>query len=274
MGVSAIASDLTADLAALRPRSDLGATLWRHPALVLRFYQPAVAFALRATEGRRRVLDVGSGYGTIALELARAGHEVTALDSSEEACTVARRTLAGVEATVIQSAFGSDDLHDGSFDAIRFGRSLHHMDDVGAAAERAALLLAPGGVVVIDEFCAERIDRPTATWLASITGALTQAGVVPSGAGLTDADEIVRTWTEKRQKHKLMTGEQMWRALEARFVLAEPQWYPYLWKEPAKHVEDAQRAALVAHQVEAAEAALIAAGTIPGVAFRTSGAVR
>jgi hypothetical protein len=148
------------------------------------------------------------------------------------------------------------------------------MDDVGAAAERAALLLAPGGVVVIDEFCAERIDRPTATWLASITGALTQAGVVPSGAGLTDADEIVRTWTEKRQKHKLMTGEQMWRALEARFVLAEPQWYPYLWKEPAKHVEDAQRAALVAHQVEAAEAALIAAGTIPGVAFRTSGAVR
>ena len=39
-------------------------------------------------------------------------------------------------------------------------------------------------------------------------------------------------------------------------------------------VEDPQRAALVAHQLEAAEAALIASETIPGVAFRTVGAVR
>lgn len=272
--MSATVSDLMADLAALRPRPDLGATLWRHPALVLRFYQPAVAFALRETDGRRRVLDVGCGYGTVALELARAGHEVTALDASEGACDVARRTLAGVAATVIHASFGSDDLHDGSFDAIRFGRSLHHMDDVGAAAERAALLLAPGGVVVIDEFCAERIDRATATWLASISASLTQAGVVPADTGLTDADEILRVWAEKRQQHTLFTGEQMWRALEARFVLAEPRWYSYLWKEPAKHVADAQRAALVAHQVEAAETALIASETIPGVAFRTSGTVR
>jgi SAM-dependent methyltransferase len=272
--VGAIVSDLMADLAALRPRPDLGATLWRHPALVLRLYQPAVAFALRATEGRRRVLEVGCGYGTVALELARAGHEVTALDASEEVCGVARRTLAGVEAAVIHAPFGGDELHEGSFDAIRFGRSLHHMDDVGAAAERAALLLAPGGVVVIDEFCGERIDRATATWLASIAGSLTTAGVIPAGVGLTDADEILRLWTEKRGQHLLMTGEQMWRALEARFVLDEPSWYPYLWQEAAKHVSDAQRAALVAHQVEAAEAALIAAGTIPGVAFRTAGTVR
>ncbi len=272
--MSAIVSDLMADLAALRPRPDLEATIWRHPALVLRFYQPAAAFALRSTEGRRRVLDVGCGYGTVALELARAGHEVTALDASDEMCAVARRTLAGVEAAVVHASFGSDELHEGSFDAIRFGRSLHHMADVGAAAERAALLLAPGGVVVVDEFCAERIDRATASWLASISASLTKAGVMPSGAGLTDADEIVRTWSEKREQHKLMTGEQMWRALEARFVLAEPLWYPYLWQEPSKHVEDAQRAALVAHQVEAAEAALIASDTIPGVAFRTSGTVR
>ena len=268
------ASDLVADLAALRPRPDLGATLWRHPALILRLYQPAVAFALRSCDGRRRVLDVGAGYGTVALELARAGHEVTAIDASPEACAIARRTLDGVEATVIEGAFGGDDLRDGSFDAIRFGRSLHHMDDVDAAAERAALLLAPGGVVVIDEFCAERIDRATASWLASIATSLTKAGVIPSGTGLTDADEVLRTWTEKRGHHHLRSGEQMWRALEPRFLLQEPQWVPYLWKEPAKHVEDPQRAALVAHQLEAAEAALIASETIPGVAFRTVGTVR
>jgi 2-polyprenyl-3-methyl-5-hydroxy-6-metoxy-1,4-benzoquinol methylase len=272
--VGATASELSADLAALRPRPDLGATLWRHPALVLRLYQPAVAFALKSADGHRRVLDVGAGYGTVALELARAGHEVTAIDTSGAACEVARRTLQGVEATVIEGAFGEADLRDGSFDVIRFGRSLHHMDDVDAAAERAALLLAPGGVVVIDEFCAERIDRTTATWLASITSSLQTAGVVPDGTGLADAETILQTWGEKRAQHRLHTGEEMWRALEPRFVLEEPLWVPYLWKEPAKHVEDANRAALVAHQVEAAEASLILSGTIPGVAFRTVGAVR
>ena len=272
--MSATASDLVADLAALRPRPDLGATLWRHPALILRLYQPAVTFALRSCEGRRRVLDVGTGYGTVALELARAGHEVTAIDSSPEACAVARRTLDGAGATLIEGTFGTDDLRDGSFDAIRFGRSLHHMEDVNAAAERAALLLAPGGVVVIDEFCAERIDRATASWLASIASSLQKAGVIGEGTGLTDADEVLRTWGEKRDQHRLHTGEQMWRALEPRFVLEEPRWVPYLWKEPAKHVEDPHRAALVAHQVEAAEAALIASETIPGVAFRTVGTVR
>jgi SAM-dependent methyltransferase len=272
--VSATASDLVADLAALRPRPDLGATLWRHPALILRLYQPAVAFALRACEGRRRVLDVGAGYGTVALELARAGHEVTALDASPKASAIARRTLDGTGATVIEAAFGGDDLRDGSFDAIRFGRSFHHMEDVDAAAERAALLLAPGGVVVIDEFCAERIDRATASWLASIAGSLEKAGVIPAGTGLSDAEQVLHTWGEKRAQHRLHSGEQMWRALEPRFVLEEPRWVPYLWKEPAKHVEDPHRAALVAHQVEAAEAALIASETIPGAAFRTVGTVR
>jgi hypothetical protein len=148
------------------------------------------------------------------------------------------------------------------------------MADVNAAAERAALLLAPGGVVVIDEFCAERIDRATASWLASIASSLQTAGVIGEGTGLTDADEVLRTWGEKREQHHLHTGEQMWRALEPRFVLEEPRWVPYLWKEPSKHVEDPQRAALVAHQLEAAEAALIMSETIPGVAFRTVGTVR
>ena len=54
------------------------------------------------------------------------------------------------------------DFREGVFEGGQ-ARSLHHMEDVNAAAERAALLLAPGGVVVVDEFCAERIDRATAS---------------------------------------------------------------------------------------------------------------
>jgi SAM-dependent methyltransferase len=226
-----------------------------------------------ATEGRTRVLDVGCGFGSVALELARAGRNVTALDPSSDACAVARRTLGAVDATVVCASFGADELRPGSFDAVRFGRSLHHVPDVGAAAERAAMLLAPGGVVVIDEFCAERIDGPTARWLASIGASLRDAGLAIS-PDLVDADTILASWAGKRDRFGLATGPEMWRALEARFHLHEPEWYPYLWQFPANEVEDAARAAVVASQVEGAERALIAAGTIPGVAFRTVGAVR
>jgi SAM-dependent methyltransferase len=270
--VSATAPDTTFDLAALRPRPDLGASVWRHPALAIRFYAPAAEFAKTAMKGRPRVLDVGCGFGTIALELARAGHEVTALDVSEEACATARRTLAGTSAEVICAAFGEDRLHEGSFDAVRFGRSLHHLD-VEAAAERAALLLGKGGVVVLDEFCAERVDRVTATWLASLVQSLSGVGAV-SETGLEDADAIVKLWETQRRTHHLATGEEMWRALEARFVLDEPRWYPYLWLEAAKFVADPVRAELVGGTYEAQEGALIRNGTLPGVAFRSSGTAR
>ncbi len=270
--MSATAPDITADLAALRPRPDLGASVWRHPALALQFYGPAVAFAKTAMTGRARVLDVGCGFGTIALELVRAGHDVTALDVSEEACEVARRTLNGTSAEVICGAFGEDELHEGSFDAVRFGRTLHHLD-VELAAERAALLLAKGGVVVLDEFCAERVDRVTATWLASLMRSLAGVGAVEE-TGLDDAETIVKLWETQRRERHLATGEQMWRALESRFVLDDPTWYPYLWLEAAKHVSDPMRADLVARTYEAQEANLIQNGTLPGVAFRTSGTAR
>ncbi len=266
-------ADLVADLSALVPRADAGARVWRHPALALRLYGPAAAHALAATEGRNRVLDVGCGYGSVALELARGGRVVTALDPSADACSVARRTLAGVQAAVLHAAFDTDELRPGSFDAVRFGRSLHHVSDVGAAAERAAMLLAPGGIVIVDEFCAERIDRPTARWIASLSASLRAAGV-EIGTDLADADTIFAHWAGRRERLGLATGPEMWRALEARFVLREPEWYPYLWQFVAREVADGARADLVARQVEDAEAALIAAETIPGVAFRTTGTVR
>ena len=266
-------ADLVADLSALVPRPDAGARIWRHPALALRLYGPAAAHALSSTEGRNRVLDVGCGFGSVALELARAGRDVTALDPSTDACTVARRTLASVPATVLCASFDTDELRPGSFDAVRFGRSLHHVADVGAAAERAAMLLAPGGIVIVDEFCTERIDRPTARWIASLGASLRDAGVGVS-AELADADAIFAHWAGRRERLGLATGPEMWRALEARFVLREPDWYPYLWQFPAREVADAGRADMVARQVEEAEAALIAAETIPGAAFRTVGTVR
>jgi len=271
--VPAPATDLVADLAALVPRPDLGASRWRHPAVARRFFAPSAAYAVEALRGRRRVLDVGCGYGTVALELARAGHQVTAIDASDEACAVARRTLAGTDAVVVHGTFGADELHDGAFDAVRFGRSLHHVADVDAVAERAALVLAQGGALVVEEFCAERVDHATSAWLASLAASLVAAGDAEPG-GIEDADAVESLWARKRRELSLRTGADMWAALGARFVLADPVWFPYLWVDVAKHVVDEGRAGMVAELAEGSEAAMIAAETIPGVAFRATGTVR
>jgi SAM-dependent methyltransferase len=174
---------------------------------------------------------------------------------------------------VIEATFGADDLHAGSFDAVRFGRSLHHCADVDAVAERAALVLAKGGVVVVEEFCAERVDQATSAWLASLAASLVATGDAEPG-GIEDADALARLWERKRREHRLRTGAEMWTALEARFVLGEPTWFPYLWVDVAKRVADPGRAGMVAELAESSEAAMIASDTIPGVAFRATGTGR
>ncbi|HYZ80345.1 MAG TPA: methyltransferase domain-containing protein [Solirubrobacteraceae bacterium] len=47
------------------------------------------------------VLDVGAGTGRIALELARAGHEVTAIDLDDDLLAALRERAAGLEVTTI-----------------------------------------------------------------------------------------------------------------------------------------------------------------------------
>jgi SAM-dependent methyltransferase len=54
---------------------------------------------------------------------------------------------------------------DGRFDAILFTSSLHHLHDLDAAVARAHALLAPGGVVAVDDFDLEAPDEATARWL-------------------------------------------------------------------------------------------------------------
>jgi hypothetical protein len=127
--------------------------------------------------------------------------------------------------------------------------------------------------VVLEEFCAERIDRATATWLAGVARGLVEAGDAEPG-GIEDPDEVLTRWAQVRREHGLRTGAEMWAALEARFLLGVPTWVPSLWVEVARRVPDPARAEVVAELVEGSEASLIAAGTLPGVSFRAAGTVR
>jgi SAM-dependent methyltransferase len=101
---------------------------------VLRRSRARLARRLDRVAPPGRVLDVGAGDGALVDALRRRGREALGLERESTRADFAERDLDEVE---------------GSWAAIVFWHSLEHLPEPVAALERAAALLAPGGVIVI-----------------------------------------------------------------------------------------------------------------------------
>jgi SAM-dependent methyltransferase len=105
----------------------------------------------------RRILDIGSGPGVAACELARyfGSATVVAVDGSEALLqrTVARAEVAGLAGRVttrqVDLPDGIESL--GRADLIWMAMVLHHIGDEGAALRLLRRMLNPGGVLVLSE---------------------------------------------------------------------------------------------------------------------------
>ena len=98
------------------------------------------------------MLEVGCGRGDLALALAAAGHDVTAIDPAAPEGAIFRR--------VLLEEFDES----GPFDAVVARVSLHHIEDLSGALDRITGLLGAGGVLVLEEFAKERFTDATASW--------------------------------------------------------------------------------------------------------------
>jgi len=101
-----------------------------------------------------RVLDVGCGQGTQALALARAGHQVTGLDISDELLTRFAEVLASEPAPVrerVQLVLGSGqaaaELTPGPFDVILCHGVLMYLADIGPMLTALTSVAAPAAVL-------------------------------------------------------------------------------------------------------------------------------
>lgn len=107
-----------------------------------------------------RVADVGTGTGVLALDLARLGLEVVAIDHSARMLDAARAKLseAGVSNVDLrQGEVGALPLRDGEMDAAFAHIVLQYLPSPGDAVREMARIVKPGGVVVVVDFV--RHDR-------------------------------------------------------------------------------------------------------------------
>jgi SAM-dependent methyltransferase/MOSC domain-containing protein YiiM len=98
----------------------------------------------------QRILDLGTGTGTVALGLARRGAEVTALDVSEEmlATTAARAAAQGSVVRCHRAGAEATGLPDATFDVVVAAQCWHWFDRAAAIAE-VGRVLRPGGRFVV-----------------------------------------------------------------------------------------------------------------------------
>ena len=100
--------------------------------------------------GRLKILDLGCGNGTLASELQKLEHQVTAVDASADGIKLARQRFPGIRfeiCSVYDDAF--PDIAGRDFDVVVSMEVIEHLYWPRKLIERAHASLAPGGKVIV-----------------------------------------------------------------------------------------------------------------------------
>lgn len=214
---------------------------------------------------RKRVLDAGCGDGRLVARLAAAGHDVVGVETDDRAVHAAWSAHLPVEEIDFLVFDG------GPFDAVVFGASLHHMQPLEAAVNKAAWLLVSDGLVILDEFDLEAADAATTSWFYDIQELLESTDILAASGEEPDDDRPpLERWCAQhhRDERPLSSGREMAVALRRRFNLVEEFHAPYLYSYLLDRLEPSPRGRRVAEQVLQLEKRRIASGQISPVGLR------
>jgi demethylmenaquinone methyltransferase/2-methoxy-6-polyprenyl-1,4-benzoquinol methylase len=111
-----------------------------------------------------RALDVATGTGDLAIELARRGAEVVGLDFSQPMLELARRKAPGIEfvrGNALELPYGA-----GEFDAVTVGFGARNFTDLDRGLAELARVTRPGGRLVVLEITTPQ--KPPLSWFFRI----------------------------------------------------------------------------------------------------------
>jgi SAM-dependent methyltransferase len=216
------------------------------------------------------ILDVGCGDGLVAQELVKAGFNVMAIDSNEEA--VSRSTAIGID-TVHSTLL---DFENGQFDVLVVSRALHHMPPIVESVKKLDSLLKPSGILVIEDFGFELIDQPAAAWLIAKTREIKASGTViePRHKWLWNADnlspdEACLLWMQHHwTKHQLLNSVEMRAALTAHTDVVSVTDNAYLYRYLCDFLATTADGAAKAENLMNEETKMLTQGELPAVGLR------
>lgn len=198
-----------------------------------------------------RVLGVGSGDDGVAPALAERGYAVTALDDTEFL------------------HFEPDDR----YDVVLFTRSLHHIQPVERALDRACAALLPGGLVVAEELAFDRVNVHTARWLYDLESVLVAAEVVapPDPRYAAERRPLARWRLEHAMEPPLASGHDLLASARERLELSAVEEAPYLYRYLAERAVSEAKAQQVLQAVLDLECRLIRERDIAAAGLRFVG---
>jgi SAM-dependent methyltransferase len=181
---------------------------------------------LRPTD---RLLDVGSGPGTITADLARLVGEVVAFEINDDAAALTRGELERQGVTNADVRVGDVhalDLPDDAFDVIHAHQVLQHVTDPVAALREMARVTRPGGVVAVRDS-----DYAAFAWYPRLPGLdrwldLYQAAARANG-GEPDAGRHLLAWAHAAGLDDVTATSSTW-------CFATPEtraWWGGMWAE-------------------------------------------
>ncbi len=127
----------------------------------------------------KRMLDVGCGGGILSESMASRGADVTGIDLSEKALSVARLHLLESGRNVrylLQSAEDHARESAGQYDVVTCMEMLEHVPDPASTIRACAAMVRPGGTVFFST-----LNRNPKSWLFAIVGAEYVLRLLPRG---------------------------------------------------------------------------------------------
>jgi 2-polyprenyl-3-methyl-5-hydroxy-6-metoxy-1,4-benzoquinol methylase len=190
------------------------------------------------------VLDVGCGNGALAKMLVDSGFDVFAVDAHDDA--VAKSRALGIQVVQCDFLDCEDKIpkREHGFDCIFFGRSLHHINHpLSEAMAMCDKLLGPDGVIIVDDFDIEAVDKDEAEWLFNLQAVLLSVNAITKHTGFGHDEKTTESPFERWRhnhlyEHKLATGKEMKEPIASRFVIESEQHLPYLYRYIVDNVTD------------------------------------
>ena len=200
-----------------------------------------------------RVLEVGCGNGELAAVLQANGLEIVALDS-DEAC------VATAKASRVDGRMATWPCTvEGSFDAVLFTRSLHHIQPLDAAIDAAVAALRPGGRILVEDFRFELDSKRAMGWFMGLMGMLAAAGLARNEFGRADLKERLDFGERKHELHSSLAIA----AELGKCGAIEEQSAAYYFRYAEPHLDEATTRAVLDYELE-----MIAADVIDALGAR------